>query len=179
MGTDHLEEEYDFGEHVKEVYARFGLAFYHANVLEHELVNLAALVELQQNTPSSREFVEALFEGRFKKVFGQLVREVKALAVFPSELETSLSQALERRNYLAHHYFRERAGELCTHEGRDYMIQELSQMTHLFSDVDSQLSNVSRQIANSLGVTDSMRTKALQERIEAAQNRAFHGMRSS
>lgn len=50
-------------------------------------------------------------------------------------------------------------------------------MTHLFSDVDNRLSNVSHQIAESLGVTEAMRTKALQDRIEDTRKRAVQGMR--
>jgi len=41
--------EYDEDEHVKEVYARFGLAVYYAQVLEHGLVNALVVLDLIPN----------------------------------------------------------------------------------------------------------------------------------
>ncbi|MBI2509007.1 MAG: hypothetical protein HYV99_03225 [Betaproteobacteria bacterium] len=104
-------------EHIKAVYAHFGLAVYLAQVLEHGLANALLCAELlpsRAGKPVPRKQWEAEFdafmERQFEGTLGRLIRSLKKAAPIPTELEGLLTEALEKRNFLAHHFFRERAG---------------------------------------------------------------------
>ena len=103
-------------EHVKTVYAHFGLALYLAQVLEHGLANALMYAELlprRAGKPVLRKQWEAEFDGfmnqQFEQTLGRLIRGLGKTTPVPTDLEDLLTDALKTRNFLAHHFFRERA----------------------------------------------------------------------
>ncbi len=107
-------ESDDKDEHVKTVYAHYGLAMYLAQVLEHGLVNALVFLDLLPSRigkPISRsrwevEF-DAFMERNFEATLGKMIRNLKAVVAVHSDLEVSLQDALWRRNLLAHSFFRD------------------------------------------------------------------------
>ena len=63
----------------KEVFAFVGLAAYHAQVLEQEVLLFAMFLRLANATSRTPELVEALLERLDAKTFGQLLREARTL----------------------------------------------------------------------------------------------------
>jgi hypothetical protein len=61
-----------------------------------------------------------------------MIRSLKAVTPIPSDLETVLTDTLTKRNFLAHHFFRERSDEFMSQEGREKMIEELQNAQSLF-----------------------------------------------
>ena len=119
----------DKDEHVKEVYAHFGLSMYLAQVLEHGIVNTFIFLELIPKTKGKWDVnrFDCYLNGEFGKTLGQLISKLRSLVTINADLEALLVSALEKRNWLAHHYFRERAAQFMSASGRDLMIQELQQ----------------------------------------------------
>jgi hypothetical protein len=108
------------GEHVKTVYAHFGLAIYLAQCLEHGIVNALLVLDLVPNQAktvrSKNEWstkVDAFFDQNFRQTLGQMITALRKVTTVPTKLETLLAEALHKRTWLAHHYFRERAEQLC------------------------------------------------------------------
>jgi hypothetical protein len=106
----------DKGEHVKEVYARFGLAVYCVQVLEHGLVNAFLVLKLipsRRHLARSREEweaeVDAFMDRHFEATMGRMMKNLRD--VTRTELENPLHDALRRRNWLIHDFFRERRQE--------------------------------------------------------------------
>src|SRR5258707_9358823 len=103
----------DEGEQIKEVYARFGLAVYFAQVLEHGIVNALLIVSL---IPSRRHLVPSIeewaaevdaFTGRhFEDTMGRLIKSLRSVTTLGVGLEVLLRDALGKRNWLVHDYFR-------------------------------------------------------------------------
>jgi recombinational DNA repair ATPase RecF len=154
-------KDYDANEHVKAVYAHFGLAVYSAQVLEHGLANALVCAELlprRAGKPTVRKQWEAEFDTfinqQFEQTLGRLIRSLKAAAPVPDDLETLLAAALGRRNFLAHHYFRERAEEFITRDGRERMITELREAQKLFESADDRLGQVAIPLREKYGLTD-------------------------
>ena len=148
---------WDKDEHVKEVYARFGLSMYFAQVLEHGIVNAFIFLELIPKTNCKwkpGEF-DSYLNGEFDKTLGQLICKLRSLTNINNDLETLLRSALERRNRLAHHYFRERASEFMSTSGRDSMIQELQQCQKLFKQADEELETIITPLRVKFGITDA------------------------
>ncbi len=151
----------DTNEHVKTVYANFGLAMYFAQVLEHGLANTLMCVELlpkQTTKPLAKKEWEAQFDSfmneQNQQTLGRLIRALKMLISVPSDLEAVLTEALEKRNHLTHHYFRERAEAFMSWRGREKMIEELESAQELFRKADDRLSAVERQMREKCGLTD-------------------------
>ena len=132
-------------EQCKEVYASFGLAMYHAQCIERQLAIVLATQHGPgpQNTPLV-EF-EQLLESLFGKTLGRLIRTYCECVQGTDSLEVELGEALKKRNWLAHHYFWERAGHFMTSRGRAFMVEELRTMAAEFEDLDERLTAMSRE----------------------------------
>lgn len=148
-------------EHVKTVYAHFGLAVYLAQVLEHGLANALMCAELlpsRAGTPVSRKQWEAEFdsfmERQFKGTLARLIRSLTRATPVPANLENLLTEALEKRNFLAHHFFRERAEAFISREGREKMLEELEKAQKLFEVADERLSEVVKPMREKYGLSD-------------------------
>lgn len=155
MSTDSADE------HVKTVYAHFGLALYLAQCLEGELANALVYIDLiprKARTIRTREEWAAEFDSfmdrNFKQTLGRLVRNLRDATAVPPELEDKLSQALKRRNWLTHHFFRERATEFMSARGRDNMIRELEEAQELFQTAEDLLGQTFKPIREKYGFTD-------------------------
>lgn len=173
---DGIAEEDSDDEQCRDVYARFGLAFYHANVLEHELINLCVLTQIVGKTSFTPEWVESLVDSRYRLLFGQLVREVRALSTFPEDVAQELQTALAMRNQLAHSFFRNHSCDLTLAEGRARMIAELTDASELFQRVDERLTRVSSSLRRRCGISDAQLEQAQAAMIADAQAKlAFEG----
>lgn len=150
-------------ELVKEVYARFGLAIYFAQVLEHGLVNALVVLDL---IPARRhlvrsadewgENVDSFMDRHFETTMGRMMRSLRDVAEVPSDLETLLRDALKKRNWLAHDFFRERAVEFMSRAGQDQMIQEIDDCLSRFQEADRQLEEVVKPLREKAGLTDEV-----------------------
>lgn len=148
-------------EHVKTVYAHYGLALYLAQCLEHGIANALVYVDLiprKARAVRTREEWTAefdLFMGRsFEQTLGRLIRDLRESTTVPSELEDKLTFALRQRNWLAHYFFRERAEEFMSARGRDSMICELEEGQQLFQAADDLLGQTIKPIREKHGFTD-------------------------
>ena len=166
----------DANEHHKSVYAHFGVAIYYAQCLEHGLVNSLVYVDLIPNHPRpvrSAEDWQRSFDGfmdrEFEKTLGQLIRKLSAVATVPSTLTLKLEAALRLRNWLAHEYFRERATEWLSREGRDRMILELEECRKSFIEADRLLDVTFKPVREKYGLTDERLQREYQEYIVGAQ----------
>jgi hypothetical protein len=156
------------GSDAKEVFAFFGLAAYHGQVLEQELIIFAVMLHLSGHSRVRRDVVEGLFERLEVRTFGQLLREARSLTTIPENLEGKLTAALARRNDLAHRFFARHSEDFYSEVGRGEMINELTEATALFKDVDAAVTALREPISNAIGFApdavqaelDSMRARA-------------------
>ena len=151
----------DSAEQVKEVYAHFGLAIYLSQVLEHGIGNALVYASLIPNNigkiRSSSEWHEKFDQflgAHFEKTLGRMISALKTELTIPDDLESLLSAALKNRNWLAHHYFRERSDEFMNEAGRMKMISELEETQALFSRADETLEAVTKPLRDKYGFTD-------------------------
>jgi hypothetical protein len=143
----------DENEQSKDLYAHFGLAMYMAQVFEYGVIGALVALRLPQKEKYSRENIDAFIEGRYEKTLGALLKHLRAEMKVSDELEPILEKALKRRNYLAHHYFRERSEPLQTIDGRNDMIVELLADVSLFQEADGLLTEAIQPIRDKHGVS--------------------------
>ena len=164
-------------EHVKTVYAHFGLALFLAQVLEHGLVNalvFVALLPARAGNPVPRkqweDEYESFYERNFETTLGKMIHNLKEATSIPSDLEAVLAEALGRRNFLAHNYFRERDVEFLTEEGREKMIKELQEAQSLFVAADTKLTEVTKAARERFGFTEERINKMFEEYLARIKN---------
>lgn len=163
-------------EHVKIVYAHFGLAVYLGQVLEHGVINALLVVDL---APRARQIatketwgdlVDAFFADRFKETLGRLIRRLNQFSEVSPALESTLKEALNERNRLVHHFFRDHAENFMSEAGRNSMITELERSRELFHKADTGLEEVVRPIRIKYGYTDERLDEAYQKMLQSARN---------
>jgi len=141
---------------VRQVFAKYGLAMYHGQVLEHGIVNLLLWSGIADGICKSAEETETVTEALFEQTMGSLKRLLMERRIDLAHIEGDLIRAVSLRNFLAHRYFRERASAFLTHDGRDQMLEELDQAVSFFQEVDGRLDPVTMRIAEEFGILDKM-----------------------
>ncbi len=159
-------------EDPKEVYAFFGLAFYMAQVLEQGVANLAVALHAKGVSPVTAGDIKILYERFDKQTFGQVLRAAQKVVFIDGDLVTDLEQALIKRNYLAHAFFVEHDANHMSQKGRVLMINELTQLISLFSDVDERFNRVWMEAWKALGVTEEWWQEQVKKRKADIANEA-------
>ena len=138
-GNQSEEPNEDLEPDVKTTFAHFGVAYYYACVLEHELVNVLAINRLVRAREDAEQLLSDPWNDQFKETMGKLIRELAKLTPADPSLAADLVEALRLRNHLAHNFWRERADDFCSDEGRAKMITYLIETRNHFQDVDQRL----------------------------------------
>ncbi|MBD8553513.1 hypothetical protein IFT84_03135 [Rhizobium sp. CFBP 8762] len=173
---------YDEGEHIKEVFAYFGRAYYEAGVLETGLAialmqsTFLSRVRDQYLTDRGKSFDRTQYEAEFDRfmesqhsqTFGNLLKRVSALPELSDALKERLREAKKRRDFLGHHYFRERAVDFSNRIGRDKMIEELHNDGDMFELIDSDLCGELAPVREKLGMDGEKFQKYLAKFYDAA-----------
>ena len=115
-----------FDTQVRDVYAEYGRAMGVAQLLEHYLVYL---IIAAYEHPSSQKLTAEEYDDKLaqlsRKTLGGLISGLKQSFEVPPAFASRLEEALNLRNWLAHHYFADRAEAFQTPDGRSEMIREL------------------------------------------------------
>jgi hypothetical protein len=116
-----------------ELYAEFGMAAEKAQVLEVAAGNvalgfLAMFIKTEQITPEETEMYRAIVDDVNRKTFGALLKHLKSTMNLSDSIINVVDEALERRNYLTHHFFRTHNFALYSEEGRKKMTGELKEI---------------------------------------------------
>lgn len=160
----------DDGEHIKETFAHFGRAMYAASVFEAGLaISLMTLDFLRTEAVRLRKagraaFDRAKYEADFDafmkrqhaQSLGNLIRGLSKAVDLSPDLKSLIDQAKIRRDFLAHHFFRERAVEFASQAGRVAMIEELERDHDLFEEADRAIDALVRPHRAALGMTDEI-----------------------
>jgi len=150
-------------EGIKEVYARFGLAYYHGEVLHRGLCNFYCLSQLPSSGPVTGPRVEEHLQTAFDSTLGQLLERLKPL--LPPTLQPKFRLALERRNFIAHHFWYERVHLMTSLSGIEAMVEELSRDTELFSELDKEVEKLTEPFHGRMNITPELFNRALAETL--------------
>jgi recombinational DNA repair ATPase RecF len=157
----------EVGWHVRETYAYFGRAMYEASCLEVGLAHIfmdgefmrRAVEEYRGNKIFDRkryqEEFDAFMNGQFAQTFGNLLRRVNASKHFSEDFKMRLADAKNRRDFLAHRFWRERSIEFCTESGREKMMKELEADANLFQGLDHELEPIGVELRRQNGVDET------------------------
>jgi hypothetical protein len=165
---------------VRETFAYFGRAAYMASVLE---VGLAHVLMLSQYMMQEREKIiatkgkgfdrkayeagfDAFMDQQFAQTMGNLVRRVEKFDGFDEAIRQRISEAKKRRDFLMHHYWRERSIQFATPEGRESMRAELNDDAETFEKLDRDIEAASAIVRKKLGIDDAVVDKYIEEMMD-------------
>jgi hypothetical protein len=157
-------------EETREIYARYGLAIYFAQVVEHAIVNLMIALRLPERGTLTKRDIDQFMDEAFTMTFGRLLKELRRMGQPIDFVQQDLDQARNMRNWLAHRYFRDRAVQFMSPAGRVVMLEELDDATNLFMQVNESLERLSAEVraANNIG-EDAVRQEYKQLLLEVEQ----------
>jgi hypothetical protein len=161
---------YDEGEHVKEAFAHFGRAIYMASLVETGLVHVLLQADFLTKVKNafvkgkgqdfSREKYETDFDAFMQEHFGQtmgnLIKRFERQLEFDEKLKKRVSTAKGRRDYLVHHFWRDRAVRFGTKDGRDQIIAELSEDAEKFEALDKDVRSALKPVREKLGIKERL-----------------------
>ena len=141
---------------MRDTYVHFPVAIFRAQNLEVEIVNAMVIARLPEKDHITRQEIDAFRDQQFTYTIGKLLRKLKEYVSVHDDLEQTLSEALTKRNWLVHDYFRERAEELLSPAGCNLMISELVEAQQLFKHATHTLNMSVKTIRERFGLTDEV-----------------------
>lgn len=143
---------------IREVYSRYGLAMYQAQVLEHGMVNaviIARVLPAMRNHSDKAAWEDAfdrVYDVELAKTFGNMLRALEPLGL-PDDVIARLRAAKIERDHLAHRFFREHDEDFLSRAGRTRMIAACEDIIARFAAIDAELETVMQPLRERLGIT--------------------------
>lgn len=146
---------------IREMYARFGLAYYQSECLHRGLCFVFAWTELPSRGMITRPRVEERLAQAFSLTLGDVAAKLED--VLPSELAPDIRTAVATRNFLAHHFWFERAHLMFTVANVRNLIAELDGYAQMFDQLDARVSEWSEPTRERLGLTNEILQASLEQ----------------
>jgi len=139
---------------IRELYARFGLAYYQSECLHRGLCMALVWSGLPSRDLITGPRVEEQLAEAFSLTLGDVASQLER--VLPTDLNETLREAVDIRNYLAHQFWFERAHLMFSVEKVRKLISELDTYVELFERLDNLVSKWSEPKRQELGLTDNV-----------------------
>jgi hypothetical protein len=167
------------GEQIREVYSRYGLAMYMAQVLEHGMVNAVIIMRIlgtRGSHPDEENWqaaFDAAYEAGLAKTYGNMLRQLETLDGFPPDLLARLRAAKEDRDVLAHRFFRQNDVAFLNPRGRTAMIAWCEDRVELFKVLSDEVDAFLEPIQESHGISKEWIEQAQEQTLKDAENWPF------
>ncbi|MDE2230254.1 MAG: hypothetical protein KGL11_14595 [Alphaproteobacteria bacterium] len=138
-------------ELVKEVYARFGLCMYCAQVFETGLINILTLLETSASRTPTRWTFDSFYKKYERLTFGQLMAGLETHKILPPNLANEIRTLKLERDHLAHQFFRDHVLDFQTAADCHQMIENLKVRTERFSALDERVTQFQKETFARLG----------------------------
>jgi hypothetical protein len=150
-------------ESIKEAYALFGLAYFHSECLHRELCHAYVLSILPLGTAMTRPRFEEALVRAYALTLGQVIAGLEDS--FDRDLFDRLTDAVAKRNFLAHHFWFWRCHLMTSEAGLSEMQKELSELSSLFHNLDLEVTEVNYPRFNAFGISDEEFAASLKKTI--------------
>jgi len=149
-------EQEDENGRAKNVYAYFGLAVYQSQCLEEAfylmLIKNRIITKKIKTNREINDFMDK-FETS-KRTMGNLVNEVKQAYNLSEETKNELTSLLNRRNYLAHKYFKENTQKFYSETGQKDMLKYFCEFIDHSRKLEEELKAYYFKTFEKMGLTE-------------------------
>lgn len=146
----------------KDLYAFCGLAVYYAQLIEHRLLYLAAVVHQTAGGLITQQECGDICASLNRHTLGPLLRATCCVVAMPENIRGVLSDVLQKRRYLSERFFKVHVEDSWSTAGRRNMIEELQEMITLFKQADQQIERLSLAVRNRFNVNEAWVEKELE-----------------
>ena len=143
---------------IREVYAKFGLAYYLSECLHKNLCQISAFYDLPSRDFITSPRVDERLAVAYSLTLGILATKLEN--VLPADLNNELQKAVKTRNFLAHDFWYERAHLMYSTTSVCKLINELGDYVAMFGRLDDRFGVWSKPMFDELGLTDDLLLKA-------------------
>jgi hypothetical protein len=158
-------------EQCRDVYNNFGVAAYYAQCFEKGLCNFLVHHKIPRGV--TLEEYETAERSIHKRTLGQLLQAARPFLVFADTANEALfNEAVDKRNFLLHDYFWERAFTIDSPDGRARMLAELTELRSLFQRANRVVESLTLAAVSGDGITQEM---LLAERERMARDAKVDG----
>ena len=143
-------------ELIRDLYATFGLAYYQSECLHRGLCIALAYLGFPKADFLTRPRVEELLAQSFSLTLGEVAENLEG--ILPAEWNTEVQKAVELRNFLAHHFWFDRAHLMHNVDNVRLLIAQLNGYADKFDKLDARISAWSKlkEKQEQLGITDEI-----------------------
>jgi len=143
-----------------QMYAEFGFTSHIAQLLELEIGNTALhfktlAISFAKATPENEQVLRDITTEVNKKTLGALLGQVRKMVELDNSSIDLLNKALEKRNHLAHSFFRKHNFAINTVEGCSQMFDELKSMQKTLMEALRNVSTINEQLDKEAGRLDA------------------------
>ncbi len=149
----------------KDMAMALGMASFQAQALEYSLVSLHAATALHKNQ-LDRTMIQSLMDTRYKQTLGKLIKDAFSQLEIPEELKEKLEDALEKRNWVTHHFFREYGAVGHSQELQQKATSLLNETWPFLEQVSDSVHNLVVQRLRESGKSDIEINDGIQHAIE-------------
>lgn len=177
-------------EELKDVFAHFGLTFSLGCNIEAVLANLILMADFVKKVLSeskeagkpiytqheATQRLEKYLDEQHAKTMGKLIGGeklpggVKEFIELDPEIDKRLDDALRRRNYLAHNFWRERGGEVLSIRRRPIVQADLVADQHFFEELARDLEALAFKEVSAIGLDADKLESKVEQSVKRAQS---------
>lgn len=154
---------------VQEMTSALGMATFQAQALEYSLVTLHAVTVLK-NDNSEKDIIQKLMDTRYKQTLGRLIKDAFEMLNIPISLQEKLKNALEKRNWVTHHFFRKYGAIGFNVELQKKATQELIEIWLLFETVSDDIHTLTVKRLKDTGKSEVEINKGIEQSINEYLN---------
>lgn len=100
---------------------------------------------------------------------GQLIKRLRERTTLPQLSDDVITEALKKRNFLNHHFFREHAEDFVSMNGKRLMIAELTQIQGVLQKAQEMSQMLCLALSKALGYTPEMIQADFEEMMREAR----------
>ncbi len=158
---------------ISEVFAYYGAAMYHAQVLEQGLINALTFAQTATTPDGTQRTFDFNFDSNLGVTMGKLLNRIKPFLNGDTDLIQGLQAALELRNRLAHTFWVEHDKDFMSFAGRYEMLVEVKEAQATFQAIDGRLTPVLSRYLESVGLSREKAATLLEEEIAKRRTEAL------
>lgn len=156
----------------REVFAHYGAAMFHAQVLEQGLVNALTFAQTATHRADTQRLFDFNFDANLSVTMGRLLHLIEPFLNGDTELLDELTTALKLRNRFAHSFWAEHDKNFFSFAGREKMMADAIEAQKTFQAVDARLTPVLNRYLDSLGITPEDHAATVAEAVDQMRREA-------
>jgi hypothetical protein len=146
----------EYPDTLRLLYLEFGRTAEVAQIMEMEAGNLAlSFVSLAFDpstiTDDERGLLRAIVDDVNSRTFGNLLKQIRRIGGVSEGIQLMVDEALEKRNYLVHKFFRSHNLRINSEEGRIEMIADLRAIHESLSRAHAVLAGMTQTLNQAFG----------------------------